>query len=123
MFTMKRRNILLVVVGIGALVMTVCCVLWCCNTRTADSLAELTQQETQRGDFDLSFNYNLGSPSPLLNFSKRTFTIPTPAYPVRLPPACVSIRVTVSFLLRLSLRTKQICLTNCAWYPACNKIN
>ena len=68
---MKRRNILLVVGGISALVMTVCCVLWCCNTRTAESLAELTQQETQRGDFDLSFNYNLGSPSPFTQLLKR----------------------------------------------------
>lgn len=85
MFTMKRRNILLVVVGIGALVMTVCCVLWCCNTRTADSLAELTQQETQRGDFDLSFNYNLGSPSPFTQLLKTDIYDPYTRIPGEAP--------------------------------------
>ena len=71
MFTAKRRNILLTGgILIGALVVTVLCVLWCCNERTAESLAELMQQETQRDDFDLSFNYNLGSPSPFTQLLK-----------------------------------------------------
>ncbi len=54
---------------IGIIVITICYV-QSCDAHAGVLLARLTQQETQRSEFDLDFAYNLGMPSPFTQLLK-----------------------------------------------------
>lgn len=66
----ERRNILLVMCAlISVSVIGLCCALGC-GSSTGALLGNLLPQEAQRADFDLSFPYNLGAPSPYTQLLK-----------------------------------------------------